>query len=300
MKWSGTEYQDYDEATVSGILRTFSFLTPPIRPSNAVVAEFRRHFEAAAGKPILILGATPELVDLANDFGCPHIVAMDWNADTFEAMRRIARTDWNRVRFRHGNWTISVPEFGGAFGCVACDGGPLFLRYPGEWRATSEAAYGYLEPGGRWVSRAVDWPSGDPPFEACLALHVDEFLARRPRLDPDGELAAFKTLTVLIRVRSFHRVVDENGLIDQKEFARRNDYAACFLFEGFPEPRFREVVEMNLLRLARPSPHQSELVSIAPPELARRLIEEIGFVAEITELKAAVPACDYVLAAIKR
>ncbi|MBI2993767.1 MAG: hypothetical protein HYY48_06270 [Gammaproteobacteria bacterium] len=299
MKWSGSESGDFDEAAVAGILRTFSFLTPPIRPSGAVIAEFRRHFEAAAGRPTLIYGATPELVDLANDLGCPQVVSLDWNADTFEAMRRIARTDWSGVIFRHGNWTIPEPEFRGRFGCVACDGGPLFLRYPDQWRTASEAAYGYLDPGGRWVSRAVDWPAEDPPFDACLRRYVDEFLAKQARLDAEGRLAAFKSLTVEIRVRSFQRVVGENFSIDQRKLARRNDEAARILFAEFPEPRLREIAEMNLLRLARPDPQQSELVSIVPPGAARRTLEDIGFVTEVTDLKAAVPACDYVLAGIR-
>jgi hypothetical protein len=299
MKWTGTDYHHYDEAGVQAVLHAYGFLTAPIRPSPPVLAEFRGRFTAAAGKPILIFGATPELIDMANELHVPRVVSMDWNVDTFEAMRRRAGTDWSRVEFRHGNWTVPAKGFEAEFGCVACDGGPLFLRFPDEWRAISRAAYDYLQPGGTWVSRGTDWPEADPSFAACVQKHIDEFLAQRRGLDAEAGLAAFRTMTVLIRVRSFHRVVGEHYLIDQAELARRNDEAARILFERFPEPRCREITEMNLLRLARPTPDKSELVSIVPPGPAARILEETGFRVRLAEFKTAVPGCDYVLAATK-
>jgi len=284
---------------VQAVLHTYGFLAEPIRPPSTVLGEFRRHIAAATGLPVLVFGATPELIDMANELGAPRVVSMDWNVDTFEAMRRTARTGWSHVEYRHGNWTVPDDGLREQFGCVVSDGGPLFLRFPDEWCAASRAAFGYLRPGGTWVSRAVDWPAGDPPFETCVLNEIDGFLAQRAGLDEAAALTAFKAMTVRIRVRSFHRVVGADYMIDQAELARRNDAAARALFERFPGPRFREVTEMNLLRLARPTRGRSDLASIVPPGPARRVLEEIGFETQVTEFKTTVPGCDYVLAATK-
>jgi len=300
LKWAGTQYHAPDEAAVRATLRAYGFLTAPILPPPHVLREFHRHIAAASKSAVLIFGATPELVDMANELGVPRIVSMDWNVDNFEAMRRIARTDWTRVEFRHGDWTVPADELAEDFGCVCCDGGPLFLRFPDQWRAMSLAAFGYLRGGGTWVSRAIDWPADDPPFEICVRRCIDAFIAERPRLTAEAALAAFKAMTVHIRVRSFHRVVGTDYAIDQALLARRNDEAARLLFERFPEAPFLEIADMNLLRLARPVPDRSDLVSIVPPEPARRVLDELGFDTEVVDLKATPPGCDYVLAATKR
>jgi hypothetical protein len=299
MKCSGTDYAQYDEAAVAAVVHSWSFITTPIRPSAEILAEYRRHFEAAADKPILIFGATPELIDLAHEVGSPEIVSMDWNADNFEAMRRISGRPWERARFLHGNWVVPAEELAGRFGCVASDAGPVFLDYPGQWRGISAAAYGYLQSGGCWISRSFDWPGETEPFEEHFRRHLADFEAARPALDREGRLAAFKMLTVHVRLRSMQNVVDGQGMIDQREFARRNDEAARILMQRYPEPEYREVVEMNLLRLVRPAPDRSDLQSVVPPALACPPLREMGFRTEVTHLSKAIPNSGFMLAAIR-
>ena len=93
MKLAGTQYHAPDEAAVQATLRTFGFLTAPIRPSPHVLREFGRYIAATSDSAVLIFGATPELIDIANELGVPRIVSMDWNVDNFEAMRRLALGD---------------------------------------------------------------------------------------------------------------------------------------------------------------------------------------------------------------
>ena len=297
--WSASQEAVYNEEAVTGVLRTFSFLTPPIRPSAAAQREFRRHFEKTAGRPALVLGATPELVDILNDLGSP-VTCLDWSADIFEAMRRLARTDWSRVRFRHGDWRSVVPDFANSFGCMASDGGPLFLHFPEEWRAVSSAAHGYLLPGGRWITRGIDWPRSEVPFEAWARQRIREFEARRVTMTAEQQLAGFKQLTMEIRTRTVHGLTAETGALDEVEFLRRNDEGARILYDLYPDPTLREIAEMNLALLARPAPGKTHVVSAASPSVARAALTGLDFDFEVTELKLGDLCCDYVLAAVKR
>ncbi|MDD5365168.1 MAG: class I SAM-dependent methyltransferase [Gallionellaceae bacterium] len=299
MKCSSTDHARFDEAAVAAVVRSWSFITTPIRPSAEILAEYRKHFERSASQPILIFGATPELIDLALEVGCPEVVSMDWNADNFEAMRRIASREWDNVTFQHGNWVVPIEDLNDRFGCVASDAGPIFLSFPEQWQGISAAAYGYLQSGGRWVSRSFDWPGEAQPFEAYFQRHVDDFEAARKTLNREDELTAFKALTVHIRLRSMQNVVDGHGMIDQQEFARRNDQAARILIETYPDPAFREVVDMNLLRLVRPRPDQSDLQSVVPPELACLPLQKMGFRTEVWHFSEAIPNSGFLLAASK-
>ncbi len=299
MKWSGTDRPNFDEGAVAGILRTFSMLVQPIRPSAAVLAEFRRHFEVTAGRPALVLGATPELVDLLNELGSP-VTCLDWSADIFEAMRRLARTDWSRVRFRHGDWRVVQPDFANSFGCMASDGGSLFLRFPEEWRAVSSAAHEYLLPGGRWITRGLHWPGSDIPFETWVRQRIREYEARRATLPAERQLEQFKHLTMEIRMRTAHGITAETGALDETEFLSRNEKAAHILAGVYPDPVLCEIAEMNLVLLARPAPGRTLIVSAASPAVASAALAGLDFDIEATELKWRDLCCDYVLAAVKR
>lgn len=295
MKWSGSASGQYDESSVQAILHVWGLLAPPIRPFTALVDEFRRHVEAMRGLPVLVFGSTPELIDLANECGSPRVIAVDWNADTFEALRRLGRTPWDKVEFVHGNWLEEIAGLGGTVGSVLCDGGPLFLRFPDQWQRISELAHAYLVDGGRWVARGIDWPGDPRPYTDLVRMHIEDYERRAPGLDTAARLEAFKQLTVQLRLSTFKGVTDAEGNIIQAEFARRQHESADLLKQRFPDPELQQIAEANLVLLTRAAVDRYDVLSVPTSEMAAAILERVGFTTQVRNLNDAIPNGGFVL-----
>ena len=111
----------------------WSKLRVPVRPGPEGLDLYRYQMKRLQGKDILVLGATPELVDMAIELKAEKVVSVERNPEIVEAMRQLGEKDWSMVQLVTGDWLEERPEFEASFDCAVCDGGLLFLQYPAQW-----------------------------------------------------------------------------------------------------------------------------------------------------------------------
>ena len=110
----------------------WSRLTVPVRPGPEGLDLYREQIDLFTRKQVLVLGATPELVDMALRLGADRVVSIERNPEIMAAMRQLGEEDWSSVQMVVGDWLEHRSEFHAAFNCIVCDGGLLFLEFPGQ------------------------------------------------------------------------------------------------------------------------------------------------------------------------
>jgi len=123
-------------------------LAPPLRPNTEVCAAFGRLFSECAG-PVLLLGVTPELADIA-----PSVVAVD-RSDAMIAGVWPGNT--NQRSAVNGDW-LTLPFAQGAFAAVVGDGTLNSVDHPSGQRQVYDELARVLRPGGRAVFRIYAAP----------------------------------------------------------------------------------------------------------------------------------------------
>ena len=76
-------------------------LRVPIRPGSECLDIYRAFMEKLPRKDILVLGATPELVDMAVELKAEKITSIERNPDIIEAMKQLGNRDWSGVELHH-------------------------------------------------------------------------------------------------------------------------------------------------------------------------------------------------------
>ncbi len=147
------------------IQQTWNQLGPPLRPNVEVVDSLRRLLGNATDR-ILMLGVTPEFVDLGRDVLAvdinPVMIANVWPGDT--AHRRAIEGDW-----------LNLPCDAESRQAVICDGGLTAIGYADDYDALFVQVSKVLEPGGRALFRTFMTPSPcETVEEVVAALWRDE------------------------------------------------------------------------------------------------------------------------------
>jgi SAM-dependent methyltransferase len=121
---------------------------PPLRLHPDVPVAVARHLEPG-DDPVLLLGVTPELADIA-----AHVVAMDWN----EAMiASVWPGDTSARRAMLGDWrSMALPDK--SMAAAVGDGCFTMLSYPEDARLLIEQLARVLRPGARAVIRCFATP----------------------------------------------------------------------------------------------------------------------------------------------
>ena len=290
---------DLDESLVEQMKRMWSLQSIPIHPSAEAFDIFRAHMARASDSGIMVFGATVEMIDMAVELGAPRIVGMDIHAETLEAMRRLATTDWESVELFHANWLDLRSDLVGEFGCTVCDGGLLFLEYPSQWRRLFEVAYAYLEPGGQFVSKTFAPPPTAPPFEDFSRDLLARFESEKASLSADQQFERYRSVATALRVGAMFGIVGENGAVDQKVLGERLDRLACQLLRRHPDPAFRDVTEAAFLKLCL-GEGQAPAITAGSPGMAKPLLRDAGFDVDIVfTAEAPVANANYMIIATK-
>jgi SAM-dependent methyltransferase len=144
-----------DSAHWNSFQRGFFSMRPPLRPDADVVAAFRSLTRDCA-EPMLLLGVTPELVDLS-----PNLTAIDrtqamldfvWPGDT--PQRRALVGNWLKLRLPSASFASVIGD------------GALTFPYPGLATKVLREAANVLIPGGRFVCRLFSSPDEGETLEA--------------------------------------------------------------------------------------------------------------------------------------
>lgn len=265
------------EWQIENFRRVWNHLKVPVRPGPEGLAVYRDHMKSLEGKNILVLGATPELVDMALDIQFDQIVSIERDPDIMEAMRQLGTRDWRKVTMIRGNWLDERPEFKGAFDCVVCDGGLLFLDYPQSWIHLFLLVYGYLKPGGIFIAKEWAEPAGKRTYASLIQDMIKRFETENLEKTRDETIEAYRYLASELRLATFIGTTKPNLSFDQEIMMERLESLTEALHKKFPDPQMVEITDAALKYLARSQPDITDTVAGARFEAAQKLLSAQGF-----------------------
>jgi SAM-dependent methyltransferase len=224
---------DFHKLEIQRLLSVWRALGPPLRPSPEDVEAFSQNWKAGEGLRVLILGVTPELVDLAVRKKSSRVIAMDCSRPAFTAMRIFGRENWDRVEALPNEWQIFLPDLEGTLDMVLGDGSLTMLAFPAEWEQILKNTHRYLGPGGRMILRLPFQP--EEPFN--LEMYMKETFSRFDHecagAGDDQRLKLFRNLISEMRIAFGVASAGRNGVVDlnrRAEFVRRfhTEFAARY------------------------------------------------------------------------
>jgi SAM-dependent methyltransferase len=266
-----------DEKRVRRIVDSWRIVGSPARPDAAQVEVFRSAVKAATR--VLVMGTTPELIDLLLDKAVDRITAVERDPDTIEAMRRLATRDWAGVELVPGDWLDPRPAWRSAFDLVLCDGGLIFLPFPDDWRAVLTVVGSYLRPGGRFVTRISSVSSSQVGFQEHYARALAAFDSERTPLGPEQQERRFIELLAQVRGMCRYGAIDPEGRVrlDLVDEARR--WMARDLGTRYPE--FAHILQMTYGRPTLAGPDGTSIVAMPSLERVRAEMTACGFDVEV-------------------
>lgn len=146
------------------LARRWAKVAPPFRPSSEDLATYRTHLAGARPSSLLILGATPELRDLAASLGIARVTLVDRDRVVLAAMSRlVVATDLRHETRVVADWsTMELPPR--SFGAIVGDLVWHWLR-PSDQPVVADRIRRLLAPGGLFISRfrLIPDAAGGPP-----------------------------------------------------------------------------------------------------------------------------------------
>jgi SAM-dependent methyltransferase len=262
------------------------------------LALYRREIERFPEKRVLVLGATPELVDMALELHAETVISVERIPAVMEGMRRVATRDWSSVQMLPEDWLEDRPDFHSAFNCVVCDGGLLFLDYPSQWERLFELVRRNLEPGGVFVAKEWAEPPGDRDYDDLVNALITAFKPEGAGQTPEQTRTAYMGLASELRVATLVNATREDGSFDQRALVDRSDRLLAALERKFPDPHMIETTRAAFEHLARSRPGTMDTVSGVGFEGAEALLQRSGFDCECFPLQdPPVPGGNYMFVA---
>jgi hypothetical protein len=196
------------------LLARWNASAPPLRPSSEEIEAMARCWNADEGVRVLVQGATPELVDLALRKRASRVIAMDWDAPMFPAMRCLGREDWAHVENLVCDWRTFVAELEGALDLILGDCSLTMLAFPEDWEQVFHVLQRYLVPAGRMIMRLpfqleepLDFSQYFPKTIACIE---EEWV----RTTFERRVALLRGLIAEIRSATGFVSADASGTVD--------------------------------------------------------------------------------------
>jgi len=278
----------------------WSNLRVPVRPGPEGLDLYRAQIERFPEKHILVLGATPELVDMALELDAKKVVSVERNPEIMEAMRELGTKNWTEVQLVVGDWLEERPDFYASFNCVVCDGGLLFLKYPGQWERLFKLVYSYLVPGGVFVAKEWAEPPGDRDYERLKEEMIGCFEAESKGQNREELLELYIRLASELRIATFIKTTRKDGSFDQDILVKRIDTLTAELRQRFPDPEMVQVTQWALKYLARSQPGTTDVISGVGFQTAEVLLCNHGFKSEYFPLPdPPIPGANYMFVAHK-
>lgn len=269
-----------DLERVKFIKSFWSNLRVPVRPGVEGLALYRTQMERFPEKNILVLGATPELVDFALELNAKKVVSVERNPEVMEAMRQLGEKDWTEVHLIAGNWLEERPDFYSSFNCVVCDGGLLFLEYPGQWERLFKLVYDYLVPSGVFVAKEWAEPPGDRDYDQLKKNLIGCFEARSMDQNRKELIESYIRLVSELWLAALIKTTREDGSFDQDIVVKRLDTLTEDLKQKFPNLEMVQITEGTLQHLARSRPGTTDVITGVRFEPAEALLSAQGFRSE--------------------
>jgi SAM-dependent methyltransferase len=285
-----------DEEVVRRIMEDWRHATAPPRPDPAHVPRYRSASKGA--RSALVMGATPELIDMLIGEEVDRVTAIDLHPETMEAMRRLATEDWSRVNMVLGDWRGARPAWASAFDVVLCDGGLMFLPFPEDWRKVLTVVHDYLKPGGRFVTKASSVSPGASGYADHYAEAVAQFESERGALGPEQQARRFANLASRLRSMSRFGAVDPEGRVLPDVVARARQSMSADLRRRYPE--FDPLIGTHFERPTRVGGDGVGIVAVPALERVTAELANCNFDVEVLASTYRAPKHTFLIAAIRR
>jgi SAM-dependent methyltransferase len=284
-----------EERVVQRIMEDWRLTTSPARPNAARVELYRSALQGA--RSALVMGATPELIDMLLVEGVDHVAAIDLHPETMEALRRLASEDWSRVELVVGDWRERRPAWHSAFDLVLCDGGLMFLPFPDDWRTVLAVLHGYLRPGGRLVANQLSIAPTETSFHDHYAEAIARFESERPDPDPEQQAKRFMELASQLRGTTRYGAVDGDGRVRLDMVAAARRWIESDLRRRYPE--FGRIVDANFGRPSIIGADGDGIVAAPALERVRAEMIRCGFNVKVLASSVRPPRHVFALAATR-
>lgn len=199
--------------TVERTLDSWELTTEPIRPSRADLTHMTSQIRKRFMKPkVLILGMTPELVDMAHRANAARVVVMELRLVGLEAYRRMVDAPFEAI---NGDWRNFHPECHQSFDVILGHGPFIFLSFPEDWIATLNVVRRYLLPGGVMILRHFHVPPAGYPFQSNYERLIQDFEARTKDVIEAVYAREFTKTVTSLRASAILGATQANGVVDQ-------------------------------------------------------------------------------------
>lgn len=204
--------------TIERTLDSWELTTVPIRPSEDDMVHMTAQIKKRFAHPrVLILGMTPELVDMAYQLGAERVVVMELRSVGLEAYRQMVKAPFEAI---NGDWREFRPECARSFDVILGHGPFIFLAFPNEWTTTLGVVHRYLVPGGMMSMRHFHVPPTGFAFPPHYERLIEEFEARTKGVDEIVRAGEFLKTVTSLRCSAILGATREDGVVDQVELDR--------------------------------------------------------------------------------
>ncbi len=267
--------QNGNDDQIRKMARMWSLFSSPLRPDLDDIGYLTARLGDAGLQRGLILGSTPELVDLLNRRGCA-VTIIDNNETVIKAMEILSQTNWAQVQIVCASWLEEQEALHGAFEVILGDNPLLFIRYPEDWHKLLGILKRYLVTDGRIIMRGFFRPVVPVAFEPFVEASLNRLSCINTEEPSEEDMKVFANEISIIRLGTALTALDAAGIICGQTRNRRIDYAREKLAPLFPDAPFDEIIEKVLYPQTG---RAGELVPRSMPEWqeAARLFEEVGF-----------------------
>jgi len=179
----------------------------PIRPGVETLNLITREIDGTECNRILILGATPELVDFFLRKKAGRITLIDWSEVTVKAMESLGLEDWTGVEKITADWRTRQEHLGKSFDIISGDCPFNMVSFAEDWETVLRHLSAYLIPGGLIIVRNMFYPT--IPFSFPVFLKDALRHLRKMNRNKDS----FKDLVSAIRLGAYIGSVDSRSLI---------------------------------------------------------------------------------------
>jgi len=269
-----------DMERVEMFRNVWSKLIVPVRPGPEGLALYCSQMQRLPQKRILVLGATPELVDMALELNADKVVSVERNPEIIAAMRQLGTRDWSKVQLIAGDWLEERSDFYSSFNCIICDGGLLFLHYPEQWKILFKLVYSYLTPGGVFIAKEWAEPTGERDYDSFIKKMISCFEAESKNKSRKETMELYIRLASELRLATFINTTQKDGSFDQTILLERLDSLIEELKRKFADPELVQITEAALKYLARSQSGTTDVVTGVRFEVADKLLSACGFISE--------------------
>ena len=231
----------FDDPSASDtIIENWSMYGCPIRPGREDILLFQAKLKSVEEPRVLILGCTPELVDMVLEENPLRVTIMDWFPPNIAAMKKMATKNWSRVEVIIRDWRTPLDDLTDRYNIVLGDGPFTFLRFPDDYLLICRNLNRYVSDGGLVVIRNMVWMEGSlDELDTYYRQTMNRLEERKlEKSDPVDDIFVKNTVSELWFYAFFKANTDPAKLCDE-QWRYWTGRVSCDLFEIFGERIFK-------------------------------------------------------------